>query len=57
MRKGARAKEGSLIRLINTPSPWWILRTLMTPRFAEFLVRRRKEFVNLVRWKFLETTS
>src|SRR5262249_16719063 len=43
-RKGSRAKEAGLARLIHTPSPRLLLGTLLKPRFAEFVVRRRKEF-------------
>lgn len=55
MRKGARAKEGLLNRLIHTPSPLWLLQSLFTPRFVEFAVRRRKEFRQLAREKLFAT--
>jgi beta-lactamase family protein len=44
LRKGAREKEGFFIRLINTPSPWWLLATVLRPRFAGVVARRRAEF-------------
>lgn len=55
MRKGAHAKEGLLNRLIYTPSPLWFLRVALAPRFAEFVVRRREEFLSLVQSKLLAT--
>ncbi len=55
IRKGARAKEGLLDRLINTPSPFWFLRTVITPRFAEFVVQRRHEFSRILRDKLAGT--
>ena len=55
IKKGARAKEGLLNRLIHTPSALWFVRTLFSPRFAEFAVRRRKEFSALVRNKLFAT--
>lgn len=55
MRKGARAKEGLLLRLIHTPSPLWLLRVMCAPRFAEFVVRRREEFWQWTQSKFLAT--
>jgi beta-lactamase family protein len=51
LRKGARTKEGLLDRLMNTPSPLWILRTMLTPRFVEFVVHRRREFSQILRAK------
>ena len=53
MKKGALAKEGLLNRLIHTPTPFGALRLLLTPRFAEFVVRRRKEFTKLLQRKLL----
>ena len=53
LKKGARAKEGLLTRLIHTPSPLSLVRWLCTPRFAEFVVRRRHEFLGLARETFL----
>lgn len=51
LRKEARAKEVLLTRLVNTPSPLSILRLLLTPRFAEFVLRRKGEFLRVVREK------
>ena len=51
MRNGALAKEGLLNRLIHTPSPRWLLRSMVTPRFVEFVLRRRREFWQLVQDK------
>ena len=53
MKKGALAKEGLLNRLIHTPTPFGALRLLLTPRFAEFVLRRRKEFSKLLQRKLL----
>lgn len=50
-RKGARAKEPALTRLVNTPSLPWLLKTLCAPRFFGFVVRRRQDFVHMVREK------
>jgi hypothetical protein len=55
LRKGARAKEGLLNRLIHTPSPLWFLKSMFTPRFVEFAVRRRTEFRQLAREKLFAT--
>lgn len=51
IRKGARAKEGLLDRLINTPSPLWFLKTALAPRFGQLLVHRRREFAQILRAK------
>jgi len=51
MKKGALAKEGLLNRLIHTPTPSELFRLLMAPRFAEFVMRRRKEFAKLLERK------
>ncbi len=51
LRKGARAKEGLLTRLMNTPSPLWLLGTVLRPRFGDFVLRRRKEFSTILRNK------
>jgi hypothetical protein len=48
---GARAKEGLLDRLINTPSPFWFLRTVLAPRFAQLMIHRRQEFSHILRAK------
>ncbi len=55
MRKGARSKETLLNRLLHTPSPIWLAKLLVSPRFAEFVLRRRGEFTELVRSKLLAT--
>jgi hypothetical protein len=55
MRSGARAKEGSLDRLIHTPSLGWFLKTLLAPRFVSFAFRRRREFFRVVRQKLAAT--
>jgi len=55
IRAGARAKEPLVDRLIYTPSPVWLLRTALTPRFTEFILRRRGEFSQIVRDKFTAT--
>ena len=55
IKAGARAKEPLLDRLIYTPSPVWLLRTALTPRFTEFILRRRVEFSQTVRDKFTAT--
>lgn len=47
VRKGALAKEGLLDRLIYTPTPFKFARLLLAPRFADFVFRRRSEFVKL----------
>jgi hypothetical protein len=51
IRKGARAKEGLLDRLINTPSPFWFLKTALAPRFAQLAIHRRQEFAHILRTK------
>ena len=51
MKAGARAKEPLLDRLIYTPSPAWFVRTALTPRFVEFILRRRVEFSQTLREK------
>ena len=51
MKKGARAKEGLLNRLMYTPSPGWMLRCVLSPRFSEFLLLRRKECLTWARTK------
>jgi hypothetical protein len=51
LKNGARAKEALLPRLVNTPSPLSILRLLFAPRFAEFVVGRKDEFLRVVREK------
>ena len=51
IRKGARAKEGLLDRLMNTPSPFWFLRTVLAPRFAQLAIHRRQEFARILRAK------
>jgi hypothetical protein len=56
LRKGARAKEGLLNRLMQTPSPLMLVRLLLAPRFAEFVFRRRVEFAQLCRQKLLSTS-
>lgn len=53
MRKGARAKEGLLDRLINTPSPFWFLKTVVAPRFAQLIIHRRQEFSRILRAKLM----
>jgi len=52
LKKGARAKEAVLRRLIHTPCPSSLARLLLAPRFAEFVIRRRQEFFRIVRDKF-----
>jgi len=52
LRKGARAAEALLNRLIHTPCPSSLARLLLAPRFAEFVIRRRQEFFRIVRDKF-----
>jgi hypothetical protein len=51
MKKGALAKEGLLNRLIHTPTPLGFIRLLLAPRFAEFVLRRRREFMKLFQQK------
>ena len=51
MKKGARAKEGLLKRLMYTPSPGWMLRCVLSPRFSEFLLLRRKECLTWMQTK------
>ena len=51
IKKGARAKEGLLDRLVNTPSPFWFLRTVLAPRFAQLAIHRRQEFSRILRAK------
>ena len=48
---GSRAKEPLLDRLIYTPSPLWLLKTMLSTRFAEFVLRRRTEFGQILREK------
>ena len=50
-KAGARAKEPLLDRLIYTPSPLWLLKTMLSTRFAEFVLRRRTEFGQILREK------
>jgi hypothetical protein len=50
-KAGARAKEPLLDRLIYTPSPLWLLKTMLSTRFAEFVLRRRIEFGQILREK------
>jgi len=50
-KAGTRAKEPLLDRLLYTPSPLWLLRTMLSPRFAEFVIRRRTEFSQILREK------
>lgn len=47
LRKGGLAKECLLDRLIYTPTPFKFVRLLLAPRFADFVLRRRSEFVKL----------
>ncbi len=56
MQKGAFAKEGLLNRLIHTPTPLGFARLLLAPRFAEFVLRRRREFVKIF-WQKLFATA
>lgn len=51
MKKGARAREALLTRMMNTPSPVSLLKLALTPRFAEFVFNRKKEFAKLAREK------
>jgi hypothetical protein len=51
IKKGARAKEGLVDRLVNTPSPFWFLRTVLAPRFAQLAIHRRQEFSKILRAK------
>jgi hypothetical protein len=51
VKAGARPKEALLDRLLYTPSPTWLLKTLFAPRFAEFVILRRKEFWQTLRAK------
>ncbi|HEX6077999.1 MAG TPA: MBL fold metallo-hydrolase [Methylomirabilota bacterium] len=51
IKKGARAKEGLVDRLMNTPSPFWFLRTVLAPRFAQLAIHRRQEFSRILRAK------
>jgi hypothetical protein len=51
IKKGARAKEGLVDRLVNTPSPFWLLRTVLAPRFAQLAIHRRQEFSKILRDK------
>jgi hypothetical protein len=53
LKKRARAKEALLTRLVGTPSPLSLIRLLLAPRFAEFVVRRKDEFLGMVRQKLL----
>ncbi len=55
IKKGARAKEGLLDRLVNTPSPFWFLRTVLAPRFAQLAIHRRQEFSRILRAKLTAT--
>ena len=55
MRKGALAKEGLLNRLIHTPTLFAFLRLVCAPRFADFIFRRRTEFMRLFRQKLFAT--
>jgi hypothetical protein len=55
IKAGARAKEPLLDRLIYTPSPVWLLKTALAPRFTEFVLRRRVEFSQTLRDKFRAT--
>jgi hypothetical protein len=55
MRNGGRAKEGLLDRLMFTPSQLWVARTVLAPRFAEFMLRRRAEFAQMLRDKLTGT--
>ena len=55
MRNGGRSKEGLLDRLMYTPSLWWVARTVLAPRFVEFMVRRRAEFFQMLRDKLAGT--
>jgi len=36
---------------MNTPSPLWLLGTVLRPRFGDFVLRRRKEFSTILRNK------
>lgn len=56
LKKGARAKEGLLNRLVQTPSPMKLFRLLLAPRFAEFVFRRRIEFAQLCRQKLFSAS-
>jgi hypothetical protein len=56
MRRGARAKEGLLNRLIHTPSPLQCFRLVLAPRFADFVFRRRVEFTHLCKQKLFAAT-
>ncbi len=55
LRNGGRSKEVLLDRLMYTPSLWWVARTVLAPRFAEFMVRRRAEFSQMLRDKLART--
>jgi len=55
MKAGARAKEPLLDRLIYTPSPLWLLNTMLSTRFADFVFRRRTEFWQTFREKLSGT--
>jgi hypothetical protein len=55
MGTGALAKEGLLNRLIYTPSPFALVPLVLAPRFADFVLRRRTEFMKVVRQKLLAT--
>ena len=56
MRTGALAKEGLLNRLIYTPSPFALAPLVLAPRFADFVFRRRTEFMKVVRQKLAATS-
>jgi UDP-MurNAc hydroxylase len=46
-----QGKEALLRRLIHTPPASSLVRLLLAPRFAEFVMRRRQEFFRMVRDK------
>jgi hypothetical protein len=52
-KKGGRLKEALLNRLIYTPSPLWLFKVMLAPRFASFVVRRRDEVLKMAREKLL----
>ena len=55
IKVGARMKEPLVDRLIHTPSPLWLIKTMFAPRFAEHVFLRRTEFWQTLRGKLTAT--